>query len=150
MLTRGECRYNVYITRDGAGTKGNNVVITEVIESKHWKSSAGRTVSIYGALPYRTPEQRDAEGWQVVSAGWTVRLDDGTVGAGRPAMQTKDLAVAFALDHNARRISQLREHAARYPETAQECASKVARIEVHVRAICADAGIPADWASVDA
>lgn len=121
------------------------MVVVNVVENRFWKSSAGRAVSIFGALPYMTEAEKIAHGWKIVTDGWTTQNADGTYGSSvRHA--TKDSAVAFALDCNTRRIGQLKDHATYYPETAAACAERIGVIESYVRAICADAGIPAGWA----
>jgi hypothetical protein len=67
----------------------------EIIESKHWKHVSGRTASILGAVPY--VNAADAENWQIVIAGWTVRDNrSGSVGTGRKPFQTREEAQAFA------------------------------------------------------
>lgn len=67
----------------------------EVIESKRWQHSDGRTASIYGALPWVS--EADRAGWQVVTVGWTVRNPiNGQVGIGRPPCKTRDEAIALA------------------------------------------------------
>jgi hypothetical protein len=67
----------------------------EIIESKHWKHVSGRTASIFGSVPY--VNDADAENWQIVIAGWTVRDNrSGTVGIGRKPFQTREEAQAFA------------------------------------------------------
>jgi len=67
----------------------------EVIESRVWKHTSGRTASIYGACPWVA--QSDAPNWQIVTRGWTVRNPHtGEVGACRPPFATKEEAQAFA------------------------------------------------------
>jgi hypothetical protein len=71
----------------------------EIIESKHWKHSTGRTASIYGAVPWTSSD--DAVNWVVVSAGWTVyNTRTNTVGIGRKPFQTKAEAEAFISQFN--------------------------------------------------
>jgi hypothetical protein len=68
----------------------------EAIESKVWRSATGRTVSIYGALPWFSEAQKQAEGWTLVVTGFTVRnLSDGTVGIGRVPWKTLEEAQAW-------------------------------------------------------
>lgn len=63
--------------------------------SRTWVSAAGRRASIYGALPWYTQAQRDAEGWRMVTRGWVPCWADGTVGAGRQPHGTLAEARAF-------------------------------------------------------
>ena len=71
----------------------------EIIESKHWKHTSGRTASIYGAVPYYN--DHDAKEWEIVSCGFTVRnLKTGTVGIGRPPFKTIEEAQAFIAKFN--------------------------------------------------
>jgi hypothetical protein len=69
----------------------------EVIPSRRWQSAAGRTASIYGAVPYRSDAEKARDGWQVVTVGWTIRDNDrGTVGIGRAPFATRADADAWA------------------------------------------------------
>lgn len=75
----------------------------EVIESRRWKAANGQTASIYGALPYVSESQRIAEGWAIESTGYTIRWDNGTVGAsGLPFGSTREAAEAFVARETAR------------------------------------------------
>jgi hypothetical protein len=66
--------------------------VTKVIEAKHWKNKiTGATASIYGAVPYMTTAE--AEGWEIVSCGWTWENSNGTVGLGRVPAKTYEEAV---------------------------------------------------------
>jgi hypothetical protein len=78
----------------------------EVIPSRVWQSKAGRVVSIYGSLPYRTEAQKVAEGWEIVQRGWTV-LNPNTneVGAMQKPWPTQEEAQAWADTHEAPRYS---------------------------------------------
>ena len=68
----------------------------EVGESKVGESASGRRVSMFGALPWFTEAQKVAEGWQLVTKGWTVRNPlTGEVGVGHPA-SSKEEAQALA------------------------------------------------------
>lgn len=60
----------------------------DVIESKVWQHDDGRRVSIYGAVPWQGPAQR--ERWNMVTVGWTVREQrTGQVGIGRKPWATE-------------------------------------------------------------
>jgi hypothetical protein len=73
----------------------------EVIESKLWRSSEGRTVSIYGALPWYSEAQKTAEGWYLSVEGYTVRdLSTGTVGIGRRPWNDRETAQAWVDSYN--------------------------------------------------
>jgi len=72
----------------------------EVIESRVWQSASGRKVSIYGALPWRSEAERLADGWQIVSQGWTVRNPHtGEVGICRVPWKTREEAQEWADGH---------------------------------------------------
>lgn len=65
--------------------------VIEIIESWHWVNiKDGRTASIYGSVPYAN--DRDAINWRKELRGFTWRLDNGTVGLGRPPAKTRDEA----------------------------------------------------------
>jgi hypothetical protein len=78
----------------------------EVIESRAWRHTDGRTASIYGACPWVRLE--DAPGWEVVSRGWTVRNPyTGQVGVCRQPWPTREEAEAWAAAHTPSRISDM-------------------------------------------
>lgn len=65
--------------------------IVEIVESKVWKNKlTGDTASIYGSVPYT--RDTDAVNWQIVTRGYTWRLDNGTVGLGRVPAKTLEEA----------------------------------------------------------
>jgi hypothetical protein len=67
----------------------------EVIESKRWIHTSGKTASIYGAVPYLSED--DQKHWSIEVVGFTVRNNQtGTVGVGRAPWKTKTEAQAFA------------------------------------------------------
>ena len=67
----------------------------EVIESRAWVHTSGRTASVYGACPWVA--ESDRANWSVVSRGWTVRNPfTGEVGACRKPFATQAEAEAFA------------------------------------------------------
>lgn len=69
----------------------------EVIESRSWVSNSGRRVSIYGAAPWHSDAQRDAEGWRLVANGYTLRNPyTGEVGLCRPPFATREEAETWA------------------------------------------------------
>lgn len=56
-----------------------------IIESKRWENKkTGQTASLYGSLPYYD----DGKDWKVVTVGYTVQNDNGTVGNGRIPFKT--------------------------------------------------------------
>ena len=62
--------------------------ILEVIESRRWTNKlTGQTASIYGAVPWTNPVDKDQ--WSIETVGYTWRLDNGTVGLGRKPVATK-------------------------------------------------------------
>ena len=64
----------------------------EVIESKRWKHTDGRTASVYGAAPYLS----DRKAWTVETVGFTVRNNKTeTVGIGRAPWKTQAEAQAW-------------------------------------------------------
>jgi hypothetical protein len=66
----------------------------KVIESKTLvHKPSGRRVSPFGAVPWYTDEE--AKEWELVSAGYTIAWDDGTVGIGRKPFATAAEAEAF-------------------------------------------------------
>lgn len=82
----------------------------EVIEHRFWQHAAsGRTASVYGAGPcWGDPA---AQGWQVVTRGWTWRdNDNGTVGLCRVAVATREEAEAVAREINAKRAAARAQH----------------------------------------
>lgn len=75
--------------------------ITEVIPARHWQNMrTGQTASLYGGLPWRSDAER-AE-WKIVSAGWTWRKVDGTIGLGRRPAETREEAESIMARANAR------------------------------------------------
>ena len=62
----------------------------EVIESKRWKHTTGKTASIYGAMPWTT--KTDEPNWHIETVGYTLKMSDGTVGYGRQALPTHEEA----------------------------------------------------------
>ena len=63
-----------------------------VIESKRWVNYVtGRTASIYGACPWTS--LTDKLNWIIQPVGWTLLMDNGTVGYGQPAFKTKEEAI---------------------------------------------------------
>jgi hypothetical protein len=75
----------------------------EVIESRQWRHTSGRTASIYGAAPWTA--ESDKPNWEVVSRGWTVRNPHtGQVGACRQPWATREEAEAWAADKTPSRI----------------------------------------------
>jgi len=75
--------------------------ILEVIESKRWKNNKTQaTASIYGSVPYCT--DLDKPNWHIETAGWTWRMDNGTIGLGRVAAKTKEEALEIMEAFNER------------------------------------------------
>lgn len=70
----------------------------EVIEAFIWKAGDGASASIYGAVPWRTEDERVQRGWRKVNVGWTVRNPlTGQVGTGKPPQKTFQEACEYAL-----------------------------------------------------
>lgn len=75
--------------------------VLEVIPSKVWKNkNTGATASIYGAVPYHTTAE--AEGWEIITRGFTWVNSNGTVGLGRVPAKTYEEAVEVMNKFNAR------------------------------------------------
>jgi hypothetical protein len=75
--------------------------VLEVIPAKKWKNKVtGQTASLYGAVPYTTTAE--AEGWEVITVGWTWRNSNGTIGLGRVPAATYEEAVEVMNKVNAR------------------------------------------------
>jgi hypothetical protein len=69
----------------------------EVIEAKIWRADDGASASIYGAVPYRSENEKLQRGWRMISTGWTVRNPlTGQVGTGRPPSKTYAEACEYA------------------------------------------------------
>jgi len=67
----------------------------EVVESKTWKATDGRTASIFGSLPWTT--EADRANWSIVVDGYTVRDHlRNTVGLGRRPFETQAEAQVVA------------------------------------------------------
>lgn len=96
--------------------------VLDVIESRVWHHKpTGRKASIHGSVPWTRPADRDD--WEMVTQGWTWRMDDGTVGMCRFPAATREEAVAVMEAVNARRDAQLEEHHRRYPHTRPKAAA---------------------------
>lgn len=66
--------------------------IVEIVESKHWvNTKTGHTASIYGAVPWSSDSER--QDWELVTRGFTWRLDNGTTGLGRTPVKTMQEAL---------------------------------------------------------
>jgi hypothetical protein len=71
----------------------------EIIESKRWKHTTGKTASIYGSCPYTSSE--DAKNWKIENVGFTVRnLKTGMVGTARMPFKTRTEAEIFIKSFN--------------------------------------------------
>lgn len=95
-----------------------------VIPYRVWQAADGRRASTAGALPWRTPAERDRDGWQAVQHGFTVQWPDGTTGGmpGGPWGTVEEAEAAIA---------------SRDPFTAATLHAALARLEA--------AGIDAKW-----
>lgn len=71
--------------------------MAKVIPSRRWQHVSGRTASVYGAVPYVS--DADKADWEIVTVGYSIQNDDGTVGQGRPPYATEAEAQAV-LDRN--------------------------------------------------
>lgn len=65
----------------------------EVIPSRRWRHTSGRTASPYGAAPYVS--DADKADWTLETVGWTVRHPDGTIGLARPPFGSEAEAQAW-------------------------------------------------------
>ena len=70
----------------------------KVIESSYWLHESGRRASRFGSCPWT--RESDKADWKLVSNGFTIYWNDGTVGvphgvgSGKP-FESKDAATAF-------------------------------------------------------
>jgi hypothetical protein len=89
-----------------------------------WEAADGRRASTAGALPWRSPAERDRDGWRAVDAGFTVLWADGTTG-GMPGSpwRTREEAEAAIVSRD--------------PFTGEELHAALKRLEA--------AGIDAKW-----
>jgi len=63
----------------------------EIVKSRHWKHSSGKTASIHGAAPYYTEEEKQE--WEIVDSGWTIYdYHFNTYGMGRKPFATREEA----------------------------------------------------------
>lgn len=77
--------------------------IYEPIESKVWRDKNGRTASIYGAVPYTSAADREANRWRIEVRGWTVKNNrDGRVGICRGPFATRQEAQDWCDKENMR------------------------------------------------
>lgn len=75
--------------------------IVEIIESRRWVNKVtGQTASLHGSIPFGINDVN--HNWVIETAGYTWRLDNGTIGLGRSPAKTKDEALAVAERFNAR------------------------------------------------
>ena len=66
----------------------------EIIQSKQWQCTDGRTASIYGACPYVSDAEKSS--WKIATVGYTVRnMKTGAVGIGRKPFATFDEAAQW-------------------------------------------------------
>ena len=78
----------------------------EVVPHRVWAGPEGRTASIYGASPWGMGPKPDT--WHIEERGFTLSMDNGTLGFGRPAFKTRETAQRYmdawlADDHETRR-----------------------------------------------
>lgn len=98
----------------------------DVIESKVWKRDDGRTASIYGAVPWTSPNEEKR--WKIVTRGYTVRDNDrGTVGIGRQPWTTRAEAQAW-VDKEQARLAEARAWATRAKTPAAQLEREIADI----------------------
>lgn len=73
--------------------------IIGIVEHKVWKHTVtGREVSIYGAVPWYTKEEKEV--WKLQVSGYTWKLDNGTIGLGRKPVATRKEAVEIMHEFN--------------------------------------------------
>ena len=95
-----------------------------VVPHRVWEAADGRRASTAGALPWRSPAERDRDGWRAVDAGFTVLWADGTTGGmpGSPWRTREEAEAAIASSE---------------PFTAEELLDALKRLEA--------LGIDAGW-----
>ena len=95
-----------------------------VIPHRVWQAADGRRASTAGALPWRTPAERDRDGWRAIEDGFTLLWPDGTTGGmpGSPWPTREEAEAAIV---------------SREPFKAEELLEALSRLE--------DAGIEAGW-----
>lgn len=73
--------------------------IIEIIESKYWfNKKTNQSASIFGAIPWTNEMSR--QDWELVSRGFTWRLDNGTTGLGRMPVKTREEAEKIMNEFN--------------------------------------------------
>ncbi len=65
----------------------------EVIESRRWRHTSGRTASPYGSAPWLS--EADRANWALEVVGFTIKHPDGTTGIGRAPFATREEAQAW-------------------------------------------------------
>ena len=69
------------------------------MNQKKWTNNkTGQSASIYGAAPWHNEEQK--KDWQLVTVGFTWRLDNGSVGLGRIPAKTLREAMEIMQNFN--------------------------------------------------
>lgn len=84
------------------GRSTNMKRIIEVIPSRRWRHTSGRTASIYGACPWTGAPGNTEADWIMETVGWTWVNANGTIGLGRVPAATKEEAEAVMNAVNAR------------------------------------------------
>lgn len=69
----------------------------QVIESRRWIHTSGRTASPYGSAPWTS--EADRPNWSIEVQGYTIQHPDGTIGIGRKPFETRAEAQAW-IDRN--------------------------------------------------
>lgn len=65
--------------------------VLQVIPSRKWVHVSGRTASLFGAVPYMSESEKPD--WSIETAGWTWKMDNGTIGLGRVPAKTEAEAI---------------------------------------------------------
>ena len=70
-----------------------------VIEAKLWRHTSGRSASIYGALPWSNPADKD--NWKLQKVGYTWTRADGTISPGsrQPFKTKREAEAALKKEH---------------------------------------------------
>lgn len=82
----------------------------EVIESRHWKhKETGATASLYGAVPWSGSKGDQKSDWDLVTVGYTIQWNNGTIGNGRKPFTSEDEAEKYLKSEAERRGKKAEE-----------------------------------------
>ena len=101
--------------------------VTKIIPYRYWRNvNTGHKISIRGAAPYH--READKADWEIVCRGFTQLFNDNTTRNSGPLCEIK----AHGERINLMRVSQLQDHAKRYPEKAAICKDLIREIPVRL------------------